>query len=346
MKKTVLALSLSALFASTAIQAADIFKTEDGSANFYGQLRTQVEKYQDKDATLNAGSSRAGVSAQYAVNDQFDVLGKVEFGVSYKDGDKYAMENRLHYFGISGDFGTVTFGRQWVVADDAYGAEYSYFFGGSALLYSTMSGARHDSLIKYVFENDNIWVGANYGLGEDNSQSELAELYAKSQIAGVDVTAGLGRTSDPDVEYKDGADVVNSEVDHTYYSVTLGKGFGDFYLGATYAADKLSADASKLDIDRQGVSVAGTWAWAENATAYAGFEYSINKADTVDGSVKGKNAYVGSDYHFNDWFRVYGEMGWSDGSTLGFANKSSNVAVSPTVVDSESKFALGARVYW
>lgn len=359
MKKTLLAVAIPTLLLANSAMAVEIIKTEDGTVDFYGQLRTEVKKLEDKDVTLNAGSSRTGVDARYKLTDTTDVFGKVEFGLNYKaDGSDYSMNNRLHYIGIDSEFGKISFGRQWVVSDDVYGADYSYFFGGTALRYSTLSGARHDSLIKYNFDGEDFWVAANYGLSEDDSNQELAELYVGTSVGRFNLHAGGGQNRDK--SHKIGTETVTPEaslpeftqektitadIENIYFEGTVEYTVGAALIGFTYYNAELSDKNSNLSIDENGYSLAGTYSWADNATAYAGYEYTEQSADGVEDQ-DGTLVYVGSDYNVNSWFRVYAEYGYGDGTTLGYSNKGSDSFIGLTEVDSESSFALGARVYW
>ncbi|MGF1760518.1 porin [Photobacterium sagamiensis] len=341
MKKTLLAVAIPSLFFAASSNAVEIFKSDEGFANFYGQLRTEVKKLEDKDVTLNAGSSRAGVLAQYKLNDTVDVFGKVEFGLNYDTAEEdYAMKNRLHYAGVDTDFGKFSFGRQWVVADDVYGADYSYFFGGSALRYATLSGARHDSLIKYNYEGESFWVAGNYGLSEDDTNQELAELYAGTSLGGFNFHLGGGQN-------RDNTDSEARDLENTYFEGTVEYTVGAALIGFTYYNAELQDKDSDQQIKENGYSLAGTYSWADNATAYAGYEFTdqdASKSDAKDGD--SKLFYIGSDYHFNKWSRIYVEYRYADGRTLGYTNKGSDTAISVAETDGDSAFAIGARVYW
>ncbi|MGR5261468.1 porin [Vibrio astriarenae] len=349
MKKTLLALVVAA--AATSVNAAEVYKSEDGSVNFYGQLRTELKVSDDslvlKDSgieaeegktTLGAGSSRAGVDAKYAINDNLDILGLVEFSVKEDE-----MKIRQHILGFSGDFGTVKFGQQWTVADDIYGADYSYFFGGTALGYSLLNGAAHDSLIKYNYNAENFFIAANYGLDEDASNQEVAEIFVGGSFGDFNVHVGYGQTTDERAGKAD-------KVEDTYYQATLEYSFGDAGIGFTYYNTEIENDMHSVTID--GFSLAGTYAWADNATAYAGYEYTDQ--DTGKLSLSGDFSedtstvvYVGTDYHFNSWSRIYVEAAYQDGRTLGFTNKASDAFVDePTYVDGGFAFGTGVRVYW
>ncbi|MBC7004070.1 porin [Photobacterium sp. BZF1] len=343
MKKTLLAVAIPAVFFANSASAVEILKTDEALVDFYGQLRTEVKKLDGKDVTLNAGSSRAGVQAQYAVTDSVDIFGKVEFGLNYNTASEdYTMKNRLHFAGVDTDFGKFSFGRQWVVADDIYGADYSYFFGGTALRYSTLSGARHDSLIKYNYEGENFIVAGNVGLAEDDTNQELAELYVASSLGDFNFHIGGGVNRDKTFD----VDGETADIENTYYEGTVEYTFGPALIGFTYYNAELENKGTGATIDEDGFSLAGTYSWADNATAYAGYEYVEQESKVLDTDGDGKVFYVGTDYHFNSWSRIYVEYAYADGDTLGYTNKGSDSFVGVASADGESSFAVGARVYW
>ena len=118
-------------------------------------------------------------------------------------------------------------------------------------------------------------------------------------------------------------------------------------IGFTYYNAELQDKDSGQKIKENGYSVAGTYSWADNATAYAGYsltDQNASKSDAKDGD--GQLFYIGSDYYLNKWALVYAEYAYADGRTLGYSNKESENSIGLTEVDGESLFALGARVYW
>jgi outer membrane protein OmpT len=333
MKKTILALAIPAALLATSAQAVEIYKTDAGSVDFYGQMRTEVKFLTDKDATLGAGSSRSGVNASYAANDSVNVFGTFEFGLSGNGG---SLESRLHYAGVEGDFGKFSFGKQWTISDDIYGADYSYFFGGSGLLYSTLSGAEHTSLVKYNYNAENFFVAANVGLTEDDANQGLYELFVGGSVGGANLHAGYSLTED-DTE----------GLDNEAFEVTIEYGFDAGLIGFTYYNAVVSVQDSDAEVESNAFSLAGIYNVSDVISLYAGLELVSqdlsNISATFDDST---NFYLGTDYQINDWSKVYAEYAYQDGDTLGFRNKESNNAVSVASADKESQFAVGYRVYW
>ncbi|GAM56231.1 outer membrane protein ompT [Vibrio ishigakensis] len=330
---------------ATSAGAAEIYKSEDGKVDFYGQLRQEL-KFLDKndhDADLSSGSSRAGVKGNYAVSDSVDVIGLVEFGLR----DNSDMNIRNHYIGADTDFGTIKFGKQWTTSDDVYGADYSYFFGGSALRYSTLSGALHDSQIKYNFDGENFWVKGGWGLNEGDSNQDLYELYVGTSFGDLGLHVGGGYNRDRAFMLEDDqGNEFEADLSNTYAEFTAEYGIGDHLIGFTYYWAELEAKASGDTIDENGLSFAGIFQATDKTALYAGYEYTMQEAKSIDADEDGTVIYVGVEHKFNSWARVYAEYGYGDGTTLGYNNQGQDAQVEATTADGESNFAIGARFYW
>ncbi|WP_299687900.1 porin [uncultured Vibrio sp.] len=349
MKKTLLALAVVA--AAGSVNAAEIYKSEDGAVDFYGQLRTELrfEDSEDHEADLSSGSSRAGIDGQYALTDSVDVLGLVEFGLR----DNTDVNVRQHILGFSGDFGTIKLGKQWTTSDDVYGADYSYFYGGSALRYLTLNGAAHDSQVKYAYDADNFWVKAGWGLNENEKNQDLYELFVGTSVGdlALHVGAGLNRdyafvTNAKAVADND-ATAEKADLENLFFEFTAEYSIGDHLIGFTYYNAEVSENGSSNKIDENAFSVAGSFQATDKTAVYAGYEFvdqSVNVGGLEDGD--GTLFYVGTVHKFNSWSRVYAEYAYADGTTLGYSNKGSDQVVGATLADSESNFAVGARFYW
>ncbi|MEZ9916578.1 porin [Vibrio breoganii] len=339
MKKTLLALAVASV-AATSVNAAEIYKSDDGSVDFYGQLRQELrfEEKNDHDATLSSGSSRMGISGQYAITEGVDVVGLVEMGV----GDN-GVDNRLHYVGFAGDYGTVTFGKQWVVADQVYGADYSYFYGGSALGYYLVSDYRHDSQVIYNFDAENFWVKAGWGLNDSDSENDLYELFVGGNVGDLGLHAGVGYAGETEADANLGA-----KLENTFAEVTAEYALGDHLIGFTYYFAELANQDGNESIDQNGLSLAGVFQVAEKTALYGGYEFTMYQANNFanDTDEDFTLVYLGVEHKFNSWARVYAEYAYSDGTTLGYTNQGSDVAVDAGPKDGESDFAIGARFYW
>ncbi|CZF81004.1 Porin-like protein H precursor [Grimontia celer] len=345
MKKTLLAVAIPAVLLAGNVNAFEAYSGDAGSVEVYGQLRATLAKAPEKELTLNDGSSRAGVNAQYSVTDDVDVFAKLEYSISY---DKDALENRLGNFGFSGDFGKVILGKQYLTADDLWGVDNSYFYGGSHIAQGTISGGKHDSAVRYIFENDAIYIDASYALPEDKANAEVFELFGRVNVAGFDVTAGVSRAE----QEHDAFDSVSAgSLEDLYTSIWVERTFGDLSVGVQYAASNIESDAVSMELDRTGYAAAFSYSVTDKASVYGGYEVSEydvkDSASSVVESGDATNVYLGAVHKFNSFFRVYGEVALADGTTAGFSNNKNDWEVAPgATADSDVFYAIGARVYW
>ncbi|TQQ49520.1 porin [Vibrio cholerae] len=326
MKKTLLALAV--LAAAGSVNAVEILKSDAGTVDFYGQLRQEFKKLDGKDATLSSGSSRAGFDAKYAISESVNLLGKAEVSLSEsantlaKLNDKKEVEKsnagnmymRLHFVGVSTDFGTLNFGKQIQISDDVWGAENSYFFGGDSVLYA--NDGVHDSMIKYEFDHDAFWVKASFGLDEDNKEEQQTELFAGTAFGDFSVYGGFGATE---------LTSSNVKTEQTYYMLTAAYSIGDLGLGTTYYHNKTEV-GSNADVKKDSFVLAADYKVADKTKLYGGYEFIETKNANSDVD----NAYAGVEYKFASWGRVYAE-----------ANYKKEEGKSST-----DNYGIGARVYW
>ncbi|WP_104027053.1 porin [Vibrio jasicida] len=341
MKKTLLALAVAAT--ATTVNAAEVFKSDEGSVDFYGQLRPTLLFLDSTDHTaeLNTSSSRMGVNGVYVVNDSLKVLGEVEIGVALGDNYGAGADSsertddtvfvRRHIFGFDmGEMGTIRFGKEGTFADDVYGADYSYFFGGSALLYG--HEWNNDSQIKYAFENDAFWLKAGYALGEKDKNEEVREVFVGKSFGDLSVHAGILSSVN-----KIAVNKVAHDSENLSFEVTGEYALGEHTLGATYYYNEDENKISDETVDSHGISLAGMFAVAPKTTLYSGYELVMSSSDQA-GTVDGDDSrfYAGVEYKFSKWARVFVE-----GAYVFEETSTDNVKT-----DSKTDFGVGARFYW
>ncbi len=333
MKKTLLALVVAAT--ATTANAAEVFKSEDASVNFYGQLRQELkfaDKY-DHEPTLSSGSSRMGIDGSYSVNDDFAINGLVEVSVDEKSDSMYVRQHLVSFDTASA--GSFQFGKTWILADTVYFADYSYFWGGAtSSAYSAVGGYSHDSQVVYSFDTDAFWVKAGYGITDADSENELVELFAGTSFGDLSVHVGGGVNEN-----------VENTLENTYFEGTVEYAIANGVIGFTYYNSSIDINVPTLAIDKidqNFFALAGSFGVADKTTVYGGVEYADQEAGNLeeDSFV----AYLGTEYKFSSWARVYAEYGYADGSTLGYEND--NVVVDPTTADGAHNFGIGARFYW
>ncbi|MBE4574044.1 porin [Vibrio navarrensis] len=328
MKKTLVALAV--LVAAGSVNAAEVFKSDEGSVDFYGQLRPTLkfEESEDHEPVLGTSSSRIGVNSAYIVSDSLKVLGEVELGVQTNDDDKGdSVYVRRHIFGLDmGELGTVRIGKEGTFADDVYGADYSYFFGGTALLYG--HDWNNDSQIKYAYENDAFWLKAGVSFAENGTNEEIAEVFIGKSFGDLSVHAGV-LTSEKS----------SNKSENQSFEITGEYALGKHVLGATYYFNE--KDLGAESIDSHGISLAGMFAVADKTTLYSGYEL-VQASSNVAGKKDGEQSllYVGVEYKFSKWARVFAEVGQS------FEGDKLEAGKATEKTESATDFGLGARFYW
>ncbi|MFA0569720.1 porin [Vibrio gallaecicus] len=339
MKKTLLALAVMATAGT--VNAAEVFKSDEGSVDFYGQLRPTLLFLEDKEAELNTSSSRTGVNGVYVASDSLKVLGEVEIGVAL--GDNYGAGSdssertddtvfvRRHIIGFDmGDMGTIRIGKEGTYADDVYGADYSYFFGGSALLYG--HAWNNDSQVKYALDTEQFWLKAGYSFGEDNTNEEIREVFVGKAFGDLSVHAGVLSSTN-----KIAVTGVAHDTENLSFEFTGEYALGEHTLGATYYNNSNEDKSANTTVDSHGISLAGMFAVANKTTLYSGYELVLSSSDaagTVDGDAS--RFYAGVEYKFSKWARVFAEGAYVFEETT----------TADTKVDSKTDFGLGARFYW
>lgn len=342
MKKTLLAVAIPAVLAAGNVNAFEAFSSDEGAVEVYGQLRTTLAKEPNKDLELKDGSSRAGINANYSIAEGVEALATLEYSISF---DADALKNRLGYFGFTGDFGTVYLGKQYNTASDLWGPSEGYFFGGSAIPQGALSGGKHDSSIRYIYNADSFFVDVSYGLPEDDKNAEIVDVFGGFSVSGFDVTLGVAK------EEHNAWGEGKLKVEDLFRTAWVYKSVGDFTFGAGYAASTTESKTGNREVERSGITTSVQYNVADHILVYGGAEFSEYEAnfvpETIDQKGDATNFYLGGHYKFNQYFRVYSEVAFVDGTTLGFENKESDMKVKAgSSADSDVRYAIGARVYW
>ena len=345
MKKTLLALAVLATTAGS-VNAAEILKSDEGTVNFYGHLREYATKgSDDADATLKSNSSRAGIDMAYNATDTVKVLGLVEFGL----GESNSGENRKHYLGLaSTNYGTLTVGKNSIIADDVWGVENSYL-GNSVSMLPEAAGFSQDwlqqAMLKYSFETDAGWVKASYSYDNGDTNPTVAELFVGTKVGSLDIYGGVGYQDDRTNTSTTTQSVVGSEIvstttktkadkELTHGMVTVNYNGDGWNLGTTYWHAEIEDNNANSELTTDSFVVAGAYNLTEKLQAYGGVEYVV---DFVEDGNDYNNVYAGAVYKFASWARVFAEGGVSQN---GYDSDKK------VIEDNDYYYGVGARVYW
>ncbi|MCG3742225.1 porin [Vibrio cincinnatiensis] len=324
MKKTLVALLVAS--AATSVNAAEVFKTDDVSVDFYGQIRQSV-KFTDGenkdgdniDPKINSGSSRIGLDFTYkALEEGLDVVGKFEYGVDTGNDRDNDLFIRQHYIGLSTEFGVMTFGKHSPLYDDVYGAIYAYEYDLAPYIKDggLDSNFWQTSAIKYQLDLDNSWIKAQYNLAENNSNPELFELYVGTSYDALSLHIGGASMSDK----------TSGNVDSTYFEATAEYALGKGVIGFTYAYNKDKDKVANTKAESDGFHLGAKYEVASKTSLYGGGQFINGKKEEADVT----NLYLGVEYMFAKWARTYVEYNFNDTDGQSDVNN----------------LAIGARVYW
>ncbi|GAL05500.1 porin-like protein H precursor [Photobacterium aphoticum] len=163
MKKTLLALSV--LAAGSAQAGVNLYDANGVTVDLSGAVEVQYlqniqDKNSDADAGLHLDDGDLQLNTTIAVNEQLNVVAGIGFAFEKRD-----VSNDELWAGLSGDFGTLTFGRQLFISDDAgIGKDYELGFGQIDFVQTEGNEA-----IKYVFDNGQFYFGFTHDLNTDGS---------------------------------------------------------------------------------------------------------------------------------------------------------------------------------
>lgn len=178
------------LAAAIAMHCPDLAAQTAPAVEFYGSLRTHVEAVRpDRQDRLGAYTSvrdaysRLGAKVDYPLDDQLALIGQVEVAVDsgnlrlrdpYDQGDASRPDGerlRLARVGLSGDFGSITYGQQWMPYYNAIASpvdRFSSYYSGYAT-YTVFRVAR--TLAYSTPELGGFSLSAAYAGREGNKRS-------------------------------------------------------------------------------------------------------------------------------------------------------------------------------
>ncbi|EBS5860719.1 porin [Salmonella enterica subsp. enterica serovar Abony] len=342
--------------------AFELYKDASSQLNFYGQIRTYFSRLEHQDLSLDADSSRAGISGYRNIYGDTQMFVKFEYNLAGNGGN---LTNRQHIIGFQNpEYGSLSLGRMWTVSDDMPDADYSYAYGDKVKLYKSLTYASHDSLIKYVYGNiftrkkGDFFIATNVGLPENNApdssgrKQSLKELFAGYVFRDFKIHGGYSEGQDKNRTY--GASL-NNNIKNKYYNASLTYFMNNSQAGLTYNRrdlKKLNAPVINLKTDSFALAFEHKIKpqWSQNGwfMLYGGYAYQINESENeVFGKKNLTSIHSGLQYYFNPSTFVYAEYGWIDGTDICFDNIRGNLTGNKsTNYSKDSNLELGFRFYW
>ncbi|MFQ1607835.1 porin [Aeromonas veronii] len=315
MKKTILAIAIPALFASTA-NAAVIYDKDGTQVGITGNLRTQFASDHDREAEDLAGRARIGLSTKVALNDTWSGLAKGEWQLtSNKSKEGSAgddITSREVYVGLDGSqFGMIRFGQLDTVFNDVINkADIANENSGLASVYD----GRQEGQVRY----DGQWNGVSFGASYITANTGYKDVASNNGI--VKLTGDLDRGYAAKLGYEAPfglaliAGLEQKEFNETVANTDGAESKKDWGLGASYTLEGLylGASYSNSKVKYYGVG--------DNEDKTRGYElaasYNVdawtpyvvyNNAETKETNERAIYTTLGLTYNFTSNFLAYSE---------------------------------------
>ncbi|GLS92261.1 porin [Psychromonas marina] len=299
MKKTILALAVTGLFATTA-QAATIYEADGVQVNVYGDIEVGFlnTTSEDTDVVIHIDDADFGFGLGYDLGNGYTVGGVLEF--SGEDGDVSLGDT---FVGIKSDrTGTLTIGKQATIYDDA-GIGNDYQFGFQNFYEQDKNSGFQ--VIKYKIDHGNVYGGIAYLMNtelEETTNEYAVDANFGFRVADFDFTVFYGQAEVTKVPNNTTDGLPTNTVSN--YTVE-----GRYQLDALALA--LTVAGTDNGSDDNSLSYGGSFAYAaENNVGFgAGIAYSDMEATTGEGIL---GYYVNLSYEFTSKVNTYIEVGGND----------------------------------
>lgn len=332
MKKTILAVATSALFAASA-QAASVYDSEDVSVDVYG--RAQFDIRDEGDDTDGNGSARLGVKAKSKISEGFYGVAKLEWQVAAENRDtgtscevdtddddndglttdlvcetdtSSQFTARHAYAGFQSDsWGTVVFGQTdtafyaTVAPTDIYNS-----FGYAA--FNLIEVGRQEGQIIYTGEFGGFSVGATYQFRDSDYSYEIG-----SPNGAPDATIAVGALDNSYAANIGYAFDFGLALNGGYHKEDFEDGTSkdNYGLSAAYNLDALYLAAVYVNADYEGAELEGYDFVASynlgQTDVYGGYTYQEAKGDISNIGDTADLFTLGVSYKFNSNIKVWAE---------------------------------------
>ena len=322
MKKTLIALSVSAAAMATGVNAAELYNQDGTSLEMGGRAEARLS-IQDGDVADNS-RIRLNFLGTQAINDNL-------YGVGFWEGEFTTAENggvdgnsnldtRYAYAGLGGAFGEMTYGKN----DGALGVITDFTdimaYAGNSAADKLPAADRSDNMLSYKGQFENLAVKASYRFA-DRELNEAGTEYTDNGADGYSLSA-IYAFADTGFE--------------------LGAGYADqfdvseYMLAASYTMNDLYFAGLLTDgDDYTGYELAAAYTLGQTV-----FTTTYNNAET-NSETSANNFAVDASYYFKPNFRGYVSYNFnliSEGDKIGNGS-----AVPATKADAEDELALGLR---
>ncbi|CAH1595491.1 porin [Vibrio rotiferianus] len=330
MKKTLIALSVSAAAMATGVNAAELYNQDGTSLEMGGRAEARLSM---KDGDV-ADKSRIRLNflGTQAINDNLYGVGfwEGEFTTSDEgkvDNNSSDLTTRYAYAGLGGAFGEVTYGKN----DGALGVITDFTdimaYAGNSAADKLAVADRADNMLAYKGQFENLAVKASYRFA-DRIENTAGTEYTDNGEDGYSLSA-IYAFADTGLEL--GAGYADQD-EANEYMLAASYTMGDLYFAGVFT----DGEKAKKDGDYTGYELAGAYTLGQTV-----FTSTYNNAET-NNETSANNFAVDASYYFKPNFRGYVSYNFNlidSGDKLGKVG--GNTVASK--IDSEDELALGLR---
>ena len=314
MKKTLLAMAITGLFVASAAQAATVYDADGVKLQINGDVKVN---YGSDVRTFGDGVVDSNYvdldDADFSFNLGYDIGNGIVLGASMEvsgDDDVIALSDT--FMSVSGDFGTVTVGKQPLIFDDA-GVSQDFKFGYDTYRDTVDSG---NQVIKYKGDWDTFYGGIAYSLngtdeglagGSDQGEGNGDGTAGEDNQHQVDANFGVRFANiDAAVYYSTGQNDTQGENDA--YILQAMYNVDSFKLGAFYSNETSDGGSKNTETDLDHYGLSGNYYL--NAWNF-GLGWG-NEKDNLDSDNDRNDYYAQVAYAFTSNIQSYVEVGYSD----------------------------------
>ncbi|OOE98069.1 porin [Salinivibrio sp. IB643] len=327
MKKTILAMAVPALLAAGSASASiNLYDAEGVKVDVSGAAEVQYISglAENSEGQWKLDDGDIAVNTTIAISDKVNALG----GFAYKFEDQAVTSDEL-FVGFGGDFGTVTFGRQYLIADDA-GNGKDYEFGGQSIDFVAAQG---DQVAKYVYDNGTFYAGISALLesnGEDNDDDAQDDGFGEAdQIidgrigyrAG-DLDARIYAYDGQNIDVAKDADYLNTfdakDVDINGFNIEADYVMDAFSFAASYGQVEYKESVGSTEVNVDTIGLAADYTMGKNVFAIGYNRYEADR-NTESNKADQDTLYVNATHSFHSNVIGYVELAVADGE--GFDGK-------------------------
>ncbi|CAM3560506.1 Porin-like protein H precursor [Vibrio aerogenes CECT 7868] len=296
MKKTLVAL---AVLAAGSAQAAEVYNNDGVSVSISGSAEVQyIQDFEQDgtnvDATTRLDDGDVTITTSIEMTDDWATVAGLSYDLATDDRD--AETDKLYVGFESSEYGTITFGRQTLIADDD-GIGKDFELGDLQYFGTQIESA--DDVVKYVYDNGQFYFGLSHDLDAANGDS----------TSGVEVLDGrIGvRFDDFDVRLYVYTDDYASGFETTAYNLEAEYTFDAFNIAASYGEAEIETSSGATFFDATYIELNGSYT-VDKFTYAIGYAFVSEDETDTDGD----NIYANVVYQLHANVRTYAEIGYKD----------------------------------